>query len=105
MNTSTHPHNRTRNRDLARIHALARDLELPDEAYRAVLYCLTGKRSAGLLDAAERRKVVAFMTSELIAKRRAAYAHEVVRLRLGAALISDEMVGRSLEALEVLGVA
>lgn len=85
-----HPHGRPRNRDLGRIHTLARDRELGEDAYRAVLASLTGKRSAANLDAAERRKVIAFMAGELLAKHRAAYAREV---------ISDE------EALEVLGVA
>lgn len=88
MYTSTPQRATTRNRDLARIHALARDLELGEAAYRSVLYCLTGKRSAAELDASERGKVIAFMASELTAKRRAAYAREVV---------SDE------EALAILG--
>lgn len=47
-----------RNRELAKIHIGAKALGIDDEAYRTMLFTLTGKRSAGDLDGAGRRKVI-----------------------------------------------
>lgn len=47
-----------RNRDLGKIHAAARRQGLSEFAYRATLYDVTGKDSALLMDASERRAVI-----------------------------------------------
>ena len=54
----------TRNRQLARIHALARDLGLSKEAYRNVCASLTGKRSAGDMEPHELEQVIAFLSDQ-----------------------------------------
>jgi phage gp16-like protein len=47
-----------RNRDLARIHALKRELELTDEDYRAVIWTVAQVRSSGDLDVTGRRRLI-----------------------------------------------
>jgi phage gp16-like protein len=48
----------TRNSQLARIHVGAKQLGLSDDVYRDFLERVSGKRSAGDLDAAERARVL-----------------------------------------------
>jgi phage gp16-like protein len=47
-----------RRRDLAAIHAAKRDLDMADDAYRAILWTVARVRSAGDLDQAGRSKVL-----------------------------------------------
>ncbi len=47
-----------RNRDLGKIHAAAHRQGMSEFAYRATLYDVTGKDSALLMDATERRTVI-----------------------------------------------
>ena len=54
----------TRQKDLARIHALAQDLNLSKQAYRNVLASLTGKRSAGDMEPHELEQVIAFLSDQ-----------------------------------------
>jgi hypothetical protein len=57
-------HSTTRKKQLAVIHALARDLNLSREAYRNVCASLTGKRSAGDMRDDERRQVIDFLSAQ-----------------------------------------
>ena len=50
-----------RQRDLAKIHIAKKQLGLDDDTYRAMLQRITGKVSAGDLDAGERRRVMAHL--------------------------------------------
>ena len=50
-----------RKKELAKIHVLKTQAGLDDELYREMLFSVTGKRSAALLDAWERKKVCAFL--------------------------------------------
>jgi phage gp16-like protein len=50
-----------RNKQLARVHALARDLGLSKEAYRNICASLTGKRSAGEMEPRELEQVISFL--------------------------------------------
>lgn len=68
-----------------KIHESARVLDLPDEAYRSVLYALTGKRSCTELSEDELFRVTLFLGSE------------VARRCVAQARVSDE------PAMEVLG--
>jgi phage gp16-like protein len=52
-----------RNRDLAAIHCAKRDLGLDDETYRAMLWAIGRVRSAGDLDHAGRKQVLAHLRS------------------------------------------
>src|SRR5436853_266460 len=60
MSAATSRSNETamRNAQLARIHVGAKQLGLTDELYREFLQRITGKRSAGELDAADRSRVL-----------------------------------------------
>ena len=49
----------TRRAELAKIHIAKTQLGLDDETYRALLERVTGKNSAGSLDADQRRRVLA----------------------------------------------
>ncbi len=51
-----------RKAELAKIHAAKRTLKLTDESYRDRLRRITGKESAGAMDAADRAKVIADFT-------------------------------------------
>lgn len=53
-------HSTTRTRQLAAIHASAKELGLEEDGYRLMLLALTGKRSAGAMTDAERGEVLAF---------------------------------------------
>ncbi len=82
-----------RTRDLAAIHTAKKTLGLDDDTYRAFLGALTGKRSAGELDAGERGRVIealrqrGFARAAGSAKGRANFQyHERPELRLIAAL-------------------
>ena len=55
------PKEANRNKDLSRIHILKKELGLDEDNYRALLKGLTGKDSAGLLDAKERWRVLCEM--------------------------------------------
>lgn len=50
-----------RRRELSRIHCLARDLGLDRTTYETVVHTVTGAASAGDLDAAGRRKLIAHL--------------------------------------------
>ncbi len=52
-----------RNAELARIHCLKRDLRLPDDEYRDLLFALTRARSAGDLDNAGRARLIEHLAS------------------------------------------
>jgi phage gp16-like protein len=80
-------HSTTRNKQLAVIHALARDLKLSKDAYRNVCASLTGKRSAGDMTHDERATVIDFLTSQA----------KPVTPRVEHPPVSDE------EALAILG--
>jgi phage gp16-like protein len=54
----------TRNKQLARVHALARDLNLSKQAYRNICASLTGKRSAGDMTDDERQQVIDFLNNQ-----------------------------------------
>lgn len=60
MSRHTRPTTRAplRNRQLAAIHACAKQLRLDDDAYRALLERVTGQRSAGHLSAQGRARVL-----------------------------------------------
>lgn len=72
------PHNPTadRNRQLARIHAGAKALDLDDDSYRCLLQRVTGKRSSADMTGAERNRVLAelarlgFRADDQAARRR-----------------------------------
>lgn len=55
----------TRSYYYGKIHESARALELPDPAYRNVLYALTGKRSCTELNESELFRVNLFMGGEV----------------------------------------
>lgn len=84
--------NDTRRYYYGKIHESARDLDLPDDAYRSVLYALTGKRSCTDLTEDELHRVNLFLGSEL-ARRHVAEARATKRPH-----VSDR------EAMEVLGL-
>lgn len=52
-----------RTTQLAQIHLGKKQLGLDEETYRAMLFTVTGKRSAGELDIAGRQRVIAHMIS------------------------------------------
>jgi hypothetical protein len=54
----------TRNKQLAKIHVLARDLNLSKQAYRNICQAITGKRSAGDMSNGERRTVIDFLSTQ-----------------------------------------
>lgn len=91
--TAAAPKDPQRTRDLAAIHTAKKTLGLDDDTYRAFLEGLTGKRSAGELDAGERGRVIealrqrGFARAAGGAKGRADFQyHERPELRLIAAL-------------------
>lgn len=55
--------NKLRTAELGAIHIAKKQLGLDEETYRTMLYTLTCKRSAGDLDAGERRKVLEHLQS------------------------------------------
>lgn len=59
-----------RRRDLALIHIAKKDLALSDEDYRALLWTVARARSAGDLDAHDRRKVIQHMQARGFRPRR-----------------------------------
>ena len=78
--------NDTRRYYYGKIHESARDLDLPDDAYRSVLYALTGKRSCTELAEDELFRVNLFLGSE------------VARRCVAQTRVSDH------QAMEVLGL-
>jgi phage gp16-like protein len=60
-----------RNKDLARIHAMKRELDLTDDDYRAVLWTVSQARSAGDLDATARRQLIDHLAARVRATKQA----------------------------------
>jgi|LakWasMeta1_LOW4_FD_contig_51_1170327_length_591_multi_1_in_0_out_0_1 phage gp16-like protein len=54
-----------RNKELAKIHALKKNLNLDDDTYRAVLVAQTGLTSAADISHGARLKVIAYLQSQL----------------------------------------
>jgi phage gp16-like protein len=54
-----------RNKELAKIHALKKNLGFDDETYRAVLDAQTGLDSAAKLDRPQRLKVIQYLQTQL----------------------------------------
>jgi len=82
-----------RNAELAKIHLGAKELGLQDEVYRDFLEQLTGKRSAGDLDARGRVKVLEAM------KDRGAFKQKRPPRRAGKRPLAAEPVARKARAL------
>ena len=64
-----------RQADLAQIHQAKRTLALTDDAYRALLERVTGKRSAADIDGPERRRVIDHLVSLGFRSRRRTEPH------------------------------
>ena len=58
-----------RNQDLKRIHSVARDLGVSEFARRALQFEITGKESALLMTADERRQVISALEAEAASRR------------------------------------
>ena len=58
-----------RNADLATIHQTARDLGMSEFARRALQFEITGKESALLMTATERRQVISALEAEATSRR------------------------------------
>ena len=70
MNTLHPPKNTpARQRDLTRIHKIQRNLGMSEFVYRATLTETTGKDSALLMNATERRQVIDALETEAAARR------------------------------------
>jgi hypothetical protein len=89
-----------RTRQLARVHLLAKHLNLTEAAYHNMLNALTGHRTAATLDETGRPRVIGFLAGEIARKN----SQPGPTTPAPVAILPRETVTDE-EALEILGMA